>query len=226
MIQALTKTLKMNGSADTFANFIWFEGYILIIVLTLAGSVLVGNDFSHGSLPFYLSKPISRWHYMLGKCLAIGVFVNLMTTVPALLLFLQYGMVDEWSYYWDSFHLVVGILGYGLILTVSLSIILLAFATWLRKTVPMIMVWVSVFVLGRVVAKLIVDGLKFSPSWRLFDLWNDLYLMGASCLGIPLETMRPGPQPPFWQAWLVIGGLCAFCLLYLRRRIQAVEVVS
>ena len=54
-------------------------------MLALAGSVLVGNDFLHGSLPFYLSKPIGRWHYVLGKCLAIGVFVNLMTTLPAIL---------------------------------------------------------------------------------------------------------------------------------------------
>ena len=48
-----------------------------MIVLALAGSVLVGNDFHHGSLPFYLSKPIGRRHYVLGKCLGVGAFVNL-----------------------------------------------------------------------------------------------------------------------------------------------------
>ena len=51
-----------------------------MIVLALAGAVLVGNDFRFGSLPFYLSKPLGRWHYVLGKCLAVAVFVNLMTT--------------------------------------------------------------------------------------------------------------------------------------------------
>ena len=78
--------LNLNGTAHTFGNFVWFQGYVLVIVLALAGSVLVGNDFFHGSLPFYLSKPISRWHYVLGKCLAIGVFVNLMTTIPSIIL--------------------------------------------------------------------------------------------------------------------------------------------
>src|SRR5207253_4818591 len=85
--------LALNGTAHTFGNFIWYEGYVLVIVLALAGSVLVGNDFAHGSLPFYLSKPIGRWHYVLGKCLAIGVFVNLCTTVPAVLLWLQAGLL-------------------------------------------------------------------------------------------------------------------------------------
>ena len=59
-----------------------------MIVLALAGAVLVGNDFRWGGLPFYLSKPLTRWHYLLGKCLAVAVFVNLMTTVPALVLYL------------------------------------------------------------------------------------------------------------------------------------------
>ena len=82
----LLERLNLNGTAHTFGNFFWFQGYVLIIVLALTGSVLVGNDFFHGSLPFYLSKPIGRWHYVLGKCLAIGFVVNLLTTFPALLL--------------------------------------------------------------------------------------------------------------------------------------------
>ena len=77
--------LSLNGSAHTFGNFIWFQGYVVMIVLALAGSLLVGNDFRHGSLPFYLSKPIGRWHYLGGKCLAVGLFVSLMTTVPAII---------------------------------------------------------------------------------------------------------------------------------------------
>ena len=46
--------LNLNGTAHTFGNFVWFQGFVLVIVLALAGSVLVGNDFFHGSLPFYL----------------------------------------------------------------------------------------------------------------------------------------------------------------------------
>jgi ABC-2 type transport system permease protein len=92
--------LALNGTTHTFGNFIWFEGYVVVIVLALAGSVLVGNDFAHGSLPFYLSKPIGRWHYVLGKCLAIGVFVNLATTIPAVLLWLQAGLLYDWQVYY------------------------------------------------------------------------------------------------------------------------------
>src|SRR5256885_967682 len=53
--------LALDGTAQTFGSFIWCRGYVLVIVLALAGSVLVGNDFAHGSLPFYLSKGRLPW---------------------------------------------------------------------------------------------------------------------------------------------------------------------
>src|SRR5581483_11869448 len=42
--------LKVNGSGATYRNAIWYEGFVVMIVLALAGSVLVGNDFRFGSL--------------------------------------------------------------------------------------------------------------------------------------------------------------------------------
>ena len=217
----------LNGSGLTYANFIWFEGFTVMVILAFAGSILIGNDFQYRSLSFYLAKPISRWHYVAGKCLAVGVFVNLATTLPAVLLFIQYGLLgDDWNYFLDSAHLLLGILGYGLILTVTLSLMLTATATWLRRTVPMVMVWTALFVLCRAMAKWLVDELKFHPSWRLIDFWNDLYLLGTACLRVPIGDVKPTPQPAIWEAALVTGAACAACLIYLRRRIRAVEVVS
>lgn len=216
---------NLNGSGLTFANFIWSEGFTVMVVLAFAGAMLIGNDFQHRSLPFYLAKPISRWHYLAGKCLAIGVFVNLATTVPALVLFVQYGLLkDDWNYFVDSWPLLLGILGYGLLLTVTLSLILAATATWLQKTVPLVMVWTAMFAMCRGMSRWLVDELKFDPSWRLIDLWNNLYLLGTGLLSVPHREVKPDPQPQYWEAALVVGAVCLACLIYLRRRIRAVEV--
>jgi len=219
--------LNLNGSAHTFGNFVWFEGYVVVILLALAGSVLVGNDFHHGSLPFYLAKPIGRWHYVLGKCLGIGAVINLATTIPAIILWVEAGLLADWkTYYLDNLNLLAGILGYGLVLTVCLSLLVVATAVWVRQTVPMVMVWMGVFVLLRMLAGWVVDGLRADPEWRLIDLWNNLYLVGMWCLQVDPATVRPQPQPAYWQAATVVGGVCVGCCLYLRRRVQAVEVIG
>jgi hypothetical protein len=229
----------LSGSQETFAYFFLYQGIMLMVVLALAGSVLVGNDFTFGSLPFYLAKPLSRWHYLLGKGLAVGVVVNLLTTLPALLLFAQHAL-NDWDYLADpdffrragsgngpaGLPLLAGILGYGLVLTVCLSIMLVAAASWLRRTMPLIMAWASVFLFFRLLASVLVDGLHYDAGWRLIDLWNDLRLLGCVCLGIEHERIWPHPQPEFWQAALVLGAVCALCLSYLNRQIRAVEIVK
>src|SRR6266481_5168872 len=224
LIDLLRDIMKLNGTGETYRNFFWWQGYMVMVVLALAGSILVGNDFHFGSLPFYLSKPLSRWHYLVGKCLAVGVFINLMTTLPALALYVQYGLLDSWSYFTDCAYLFFGILGYGLVLTVCLSLILVATASWLRRTVPLIMTWTTLFVFSRLIAEALVDRLHYDGHWRLIDLWNDLYVIGNTLLQVPHEKIRPAPQPEWYEAALVLGVVCLLCLSYLNLRTRAVEI--
>ncbi len=231
LIEFLERRLNLGGNAQTYRNFFWLQGYVVMAVLALAGSILVGNDYQHGSLPFYLSKPLGRRHYLLGKFLAAALFVNMMTTLPALILFLEYGLLNDWSYFGDHERLFWGILGYGGALTVVLTLMVVATANWLRKTMPMIMVWVGLLVFCRMFANLMVNVLNFDHHWRLIDVWNNLYIVGSKCLGTMPTLGRPRPdrpplvQPEPWEAGLVLAAVCLVCLVYLSRRIRAVEIV-
>jgi ABC-type transport system involved in multi-copper enzyme maturation permease subunit len=226
LIKLFRDFLKLDGTAETYRNFFGYQGYIVMIVLALAGSILIGNDMRFGSLPYYLSKPLSRWHYLLGKGLAVAVFINLMTTIPAVILFVQWAVLESWDYLYESFDILLGILGYGLVLTVTLTLLLLATATWLRRTVPLIMTWTTLFVFCRFLSSALVDGLHFDQRWRLINLWNCTKLVGSTCLGLDPHSIKPGPQPPWHEAALVLGGVSLLCLIYLIQRIRAVEIVK
>jgi len=220
VLETFRDQLKINGSGATYSNLIWYEGYLVMIVLALAGSVLVGNDFRFGSLPFFLSKPLGRWHYVLGKCLAVAIFVNAMTTLLALILWIEYGLLESWSYFAQSWRLALGIVGYGLLMTVVLSLMLVATASWLRKTVPMIMVWTTLFVFARGLGEIVVR-VTDQPRWRLIDLWSDMYVVGCWLMRTPVD----GANPSVAEAAIVLAFVCAGCFIYLSRRIRAVEVV-
>ena len=218
--------LELDGSGRTYRTFMEYQGHMVMIVLALAGSILVGNDLRFGSLPFYLSKPLSRRHYLLGKAIAVAFFINMMTTLPAALLFIQYGLLDSWQYFLNydkSGHLFIGILGYGAVLTVCLTLLLLASAMWLRRTVPLIMMWTTLFLFCRLLGRALV-GLGFHRRCRLIDLWNDMYLIGNWCLR--MEPAQVLYQPARHEAALVLGGVTLSCLAYLIMRIRAVEIVK
>lgn len=228
----------LNGSQDTFQYFYAYQGGIVVITLAMVGSILVGNDFTFKSLVFYMAKPIGRWQYILGKCLAVALVVQMMTTLPALVLYGQ-AAFDNWDYFFhaDYFHhtglgkgpagipLLLAVLAYGTLLSIVLSILLVATASWMRRTMPLIMVWISLFFFLRLLANMMV-ALTDQPRFRLIDLWNNLTLLGQACLGYYHEDIGPKPQPAFWEAGVVLAGVCVVCLIYLNHRTRGVEIVS
>jgi ABC-type transport system involved in multi-copper enzyme maturation permease subunit len=222
VIGALKDGLHLNGTAVTYSNYFWYQGWGVMVILALAGAILVGNDFHFGSLSFYLSKPLSSWHYLLGKCLGVAAFVNLMTTMPAIVLYVQYSLLSHEAYFFARSRLLLGIVGYGLLLTVFLSLLLVATASWLKRTVPLIMMWTTLLFFFRQLGGFLA---RTTPTWRLIDLWNDTYLLGCWCLGMEHDTILSGPHPSYLEAALVLGAICLLCLTYLILRIRAVEIV-
>jgi ABC-type transport system involved in multi-copper enzyme maturation permease subunit len=222
LVDSLRNALKLNGTGETYVVYFSYQVWILTVLLALAGSVIIGNDLRFGSLPFYLSKPLGRGRYLLGKGLAVALCVNLLTTLPALALYAQWGLLSSWHYFFDRIDLLLGILGYGLVLSVVLTLLLLATAVWLRRTVPLIMAWATLFYFCRQLGMVLVDGLSLRPGWRLIDLYNDAALVGSMFLRLPVRALN---QPAWYEAALVLGGVSLTCLSYLALRIRAVEIV-
>lgn len=228
----------LNGSPDTYAAFFRYQSSIVVIVLALTGATLVGNDWLQGAVTFYLAKPLAPRHYLLGKCLAVGVIVQLLTTLPALVLYGQH-VFDDWDYllHADYFEklggtgpagvpLLLGIIGYGLLLSLFLGILLVAVAAWARRTLPLVLAWTGLFFLLPLLAGLLVDGLHGDPHWRLLDLWNDLFYLGCALLQASAERLGPVPRPTTDEAALVLCGVSLVCLISLHLRLRRAAALS
>ncbi|GBD37381.1 hypothetical protein HRbin36_02512 [bacterium HR36] len=231
MLVIFVDRLGLGGQPNMYRNYLWLQGWVVVVILALAGALLIGQDYQSGGLVFYLSKAICPMDYLLGKFLAVGLVMLATTTLPALVLYVQYGLLEGWHYFEAHAWVPLGILGYSLALIVVLGWLVLATAVWLRKTVPMVLVWLGVLLFARALSRLLVDVVGLSPRWRLLDLWNDLYLVGSRCLAVPatlLGRMRgqPAPQPDWKEAAFVLALVCALCWGYLHRRLRAVEIVT
>lgn len=228
----------LSGTRETYSTFFWYQGAMTTIVLSLTGSVLVGNDFAQRTVPFYLAKPIQPWHYLAGKFLAIAVVINLLTTIPALALYAQQAS-SNWDYLLDSnyfsasgidpgpagWRLLIGIIAYGVLQTVVLGLLLLTTASIATRPMPLILVWVSMFLFLSILSKALVSEMQWNENWRLLDLWNSLCLIGQWLLGFSHGETTPKSQPSFEAAALVLGGVCLLCLILLKRRMTRLEIV-
>mgnify|MGYP002622712926 CR=1 FL=1 len=211
------------ATENGYVTFMQQQSVIVMILLAFAGSLLVGADFRMGSLPFYLSRRIDRRHYILGKLLAISTVVALMTVLPAILLFLEYGFLTASLDYWvDHWRIPVSVLVYGAVICTVLSILIVCVSAYLQRVAPIAITWSSIFVLLASMSRLLRrDG--GSMYWGLVDPWRNMRYIGRLCFG----TFETNEELNFalW-ALAIMTVVCGVALALLVRRVRAVEIVE
>jgi len=214
---------SVTGTGETYRDFMFAQGTVTMLLLAFAGALLVGDDMRRGGLTFYLSRRVSRLQYVLGKLLSIGLLVSLTTTVPTLILYLEYGLLtDSTVYFQQNLGILRGILGYGLILAVTLSLLLFAMAAWLHKTVPLLMSWSCLFVLVPALAG-ILRRVFDDPRWMLMMLWRDIRLLGTWCFG-GIDTDRE--LRLLVPSAVIVVSVCILSALAIMPRVRATRVVQ
>jgi ABC-2 type transport system permease protein len=213
---------KVTGTGQAYADFMFAQASICALLLAFAGSTLIGSDYRQGGMIFYLSRRIGRWQYIVGKLLTIAAVVTIVTTLPALILYIEYGTLsNSMQYFLDNPRVLAGILGYGAVLAVVQSLMIFAIAAWVPRTVPLVMTWLGLFVLlkGLADAMRAIDGNRY---WLLLGFWDDMHRVGRWCFG-SLDEKR---IPSAGYCLAVLSVLCVVSLILIVRRVRAVEVVS
>lgn len=224
MLQQFGFSTDAADPQDTgYLDFMEQQSFVVMILLAFCGSLVVGSDFRQGVLPFYLSRRLDRRHYIAGKILAVAVLVWLLTVLPALLLFLEFGMFTTSLDYWlDHWLVIPSILGYGALLGFVLALWLVALSAYLQKLAPIAVTWSSLFVLLGRLANILRDATG-DRIWHLLDPWRDLRLAGRLFFG-EFRT-KSDANLSAYAAW-ILAGFCALALLALARRVRAVEVAA
>jgi ABC-type transport system involved in multi-copper enzyme maturation permease subunit len=213
---------QVTGTGRAYADFMFAQASITALVLAFAGSILIGGDYRQGGVVYYLSRRIERRHYVVGKLLTIAAVVTIITTLPTLILFFEFGfLTSSLDYFLDHPRILAGIVGYGAILAVVQSLLLFAIAAWVPRTVPLVMTWLGLFVLVRALVEAL-RAISDNRTWLLLSVWEDMRRLGRWCFG-SLDASR---APTAEQCAAALAGLCVICLVLILSRVRAVEVVK
>lgn len=214
---------SVTGSGETYLDFMFAQGTVTMLLLAFAGATIIGDDHRQGGVTYYLSRRIGRAHYIAGKLLAVGVLVSLVTTLPALVLYIEYGLLtDSIEYFRENFRILLGILGYGALMSVALSLMICCLASWLQKTIPLVMSWACVFIFLPAIGA-ILRRVYDNDQWMLLMLWRDIRLVGSWCFGA-IDSDRE--EALLVRATLIVAAVCAVSFFALFPRVRAVKVVK
>ncbi|MBL8848340.1 MAG: ABC transporter permease [Planctomycetaceae bacterium] len=212
---------QVTGTGEAYTEFMRAQATITALLLAFAGASLIGADYRQGGMIYYLSRRIERRHYIVGKLLTVATVVTLITTVPALALYVQYGVLsNSLDYFLDNPRILVGILGYGAVLALVQSLLLFAVAAWVHRAVPLVMCWLGIFVLLEALGAAARE-INDNRRWLLLGIWRDMHRIGEWCFG----AREPERIPTGPQCAAVLAGVCIVCLIVIIRRVRAVEIV-
>lgn len=214
----------VTGDGRAYRDFLAVQSRAVMLLLAYAGVVSVVGDFRAGGLVFYMARPIGKLEYVLGKTLALSIAVGLLTLLPGLILFAEYGLFADSLEYWrNNPRILAGIVAYSLLIMFVLSLLAVALGAWCRRGTPFVMAWCALFIVLPVVGELLGNVFRRAEVFRLFNIWLDIRMIADRIFG---RTVYRNVMPNSGLATLVIVALVVGCIVVLARRLKAVDVIE
>lgn len=212
-----------------FLGFLQFQGWWSLLLAAWVGPSLVSPDLTNGALPLFLSRPLSRTYYVIGKSLVLLVLIGMISLVPALLLFALQASLGPSGWAGQNISLVPAIIACTLLWGMFLCALSLALSAWVRWRVVATGLTFAIFFLPAGFG--VIMNLILRTWWgNMLNFWQLMVIVWHHLFGVAdrLNVIHAGPideQTPLSAAILGLCTATAFCLLLLNKRLRAKEVV-
>jgi ABC-2 type transport system permease protein len=205
-----------------FGEFLNQQVGFTILLSIFGASGLVANDLRTGAILAYLSRPLTRRDYVLGKLLVPMALTLAVTLVPGLLLYLSgLSLAPETYLKWELAWIGPAIVAQSLAISLVVSLLTLAISA-LSRSARVAGLGLFGLIIGTEMVRLVLQqGFRQKPA-MLLSIQADLRAVGAALFGLADRdiVMHWG-----WAA-LVLAALSLGCLAILRSRVRAVEIVT
>ncbi len=207
-----------------FLNFLAAEAWMGFILTAWSAPGMISKDFANHSIQLYLSRPLSRAEYLLGKVSVLAVLLSCTTWIPALILFGLQAQLQGHGWGWKNLWMAGSIFVSGMLWIALVSLLAMALAVWVRWRIAATALMFATFFLLPGFGFMLNAILRTRWGW-LLNLPHTIFLVWGNLFRVPLRRMQPvGEAIPLWSAWAALLVVCAFCIWVLNLRLKAREV--
>lgn len=209
---------------DFFLGFLGFEAGMGFILAAWGGPGMITKDFANHSVQLYLSRPISRTEYLVGKVSVLAALLSCITWIPALILFFVKAELQGHGWLWENLWMAGSIVLSCLIWIAMISLISMAVAVWVKWRIAATALMLGIFFLLPAVAQILNAILR--TQWG--NVINFTHMITLVWMRLFRERQAELPtafnQVPLWAAWASLLSVCAACFWLLDRKLRAREV--
>ena len=205
-----------------FGEFLVQQTVFAMFVTIFGGAGLIANDLRTGAILVYLSRPLTRRDYVVGK-LGVLLALNLaVTMLPAVLLYLiALALAPDQFWTWGLAWIGPAVVLYSLVVSLAMSLIALAVSS-LSRSARVAGLGFFGLVFGLEVVRSVLRALYHRPETALISFQASLQSLAVTLFGL---TNRAVTLPWMYPA-AMLAAAAVGCLLILRSRVRAVEIVQ
>jgi ABC-2 type transport system permease protein len=207
-------------SPDTFRDFL-SQQRLSVFLVVIMQSGLIADDRRTNALQLYLSKPLTRVEYVLGKLVPPVAFVLGVTLLPALLLLiLQVVFSGSLTFLRANLFLLPAITLFSLAQALLSACAILALSS-LSKSRRFVAVMYAGIIFFTAAMYQVLRGITASRTWAVISPGEMLDVIANA-----IFRGRGEPAVPVYVAVIVLLVIVGVAMVILERRIRAVEVVA
>lgn len=204
-----------------FREFLQQQGIFVFFITMYVGAGLIANDRRANALQIYLSKPLTRVDYVVGKLATLLIFLIAVTWVPGILLLLMQMMfAGNLTFLKANLFLFPAITAYAAVAVTMAAFSMLALSS-LSKSRRFVAVMYAGLIFFTAAMYQALRGITSSRAWAVISP-GDVLNVFADVIFRNQNT----PPIPFPVALLVVALLLGGSVLVLERRVRGVEVVT
>src|SRR6185295_1908765 len=193
----------------------------VFFVSVYVGAGLIANDRRANALQIYLSKPLTRAEYVLGKMAILMTFLLMVTWLPAMVLLLvQVSFAGSLTFLMSHLYLFPAITLLSFIEATMVSAAMLALSSLSNNSRFVAILYAGLIFFSDALFGVLraVTG-ESRLSWVSFG--NNLAQLGDAMFRLPLRYSTPWPV-----SLLIVVALVVASGLVLEKRVRGVEVIG
>ena len=207
--------------AGFFTDMIQFQIFWVVLLAAVVGSGLIARDRETRALELFLSRPLTRRGYLLGKFGVALALTCTITVVPALLLYAVVAILQpSFDYVRETLSLPFRLVGASVFTSIVASTLILALSSALSRPRVVGVIWFAFYLASEIGAS-VTQEITGDVRWLAASLGN-------SFLRVSEWILVAEPENDF-SVWLALGPLAVLSVVgagVLLTRVRAVEVVK
>jgi ABC-2 type transport system permease protein len=209
------------ATPETFREYLGQQAIFVFFITIFVGAGLIANDRRANALQIYLSKPLARTEYIVGKLVTLLVFLVGVTWVPAiLLLILQMMFAGNTAFIARNLYLFPAITLYSLMQVFTSAFAMLALSS-MSKSSRFVGVMYAGIIFFTAAMYNALRAMTGSSAFAWLSPQDCLEIIGNAVFRVRSAYAIPVPV-----AFVAIAVIIAGSIVVLERRVRGVEVVT